>query len=246
MKRCDFKGMLPFAALAALSGCATEPAPVVAPPPVVVIPPQPRPPVGAPLNLAVPPADAFGVRHTINTGISPVQTVWNLRSAYNVAALNCVKPQHAAILEGYRQFLKTHAVRLRAVTREMDKEFKEKAGAGYVRVREAYMTQVYNYYALPPTLPAFCDAALAMSIEGASVPAKDLDSFAANSLPTLDAIFLRFYDSYEQYRADLAAWRQRYAPQTPVLTIPPVGPGRAPLATPPAPAAIPAPTLRIP
>lgn len=225
MKRCDFQGLVPLAVLAALTGCASKPGPVVAPPPQVVIPPQPRPPVGAPPNLAVPPADAFGIRHTINTGISPVQTVWNLRSAYNVAALNCLKPQHAAILQGYTSFLKAHARRLRAVNGEMDKEFRAKNGAGYVRAREAYMTQVYNYYALPPTLPAFCDAALAMSLQSASLPVADLDSFAAAALPRLDAVFLQFYDSYDQYRADLAAWRQRYAPASevvaPAITLPP-------------------------
>jgi hypothetical protein len=35
----------------------------------------------------------------------------------------------------------------------------------YIRTRETYMTQVYNYFAYPPTLTHFCDAALVMSRE---------------------------------------------------------------------------------
>ena len=225
VKRCYYPVLLPLIALAALSGCAPKPVPVAPPPPVVVIPPQPRPPVGAPPNLTVPPANAFGIRQTINTGISPAQTVWNLRSAYNVAALNCLKPQHAPILEGYKNFLKANAKRLTAVNREMDQEFRAKNGPGFVRAREAYMTQVYNYYALPPTLPAFCDAVLALSLESASIPPGGLDAYAPAALAKLDAVFLQFYDSYEQYRADLAAWRQRYAPApavvVPTIVLPP-------------------------
>ena len=207
------------AALAiALAACAAKQPVAYVPPPQVVIPPQPRPPLGAPANLVVPPLDSLGVRHTINFGITPAQTVWNLRSAYNVAALNCQRPEHAAILEGYKTFLKANAKRLTAINREVDKDFNTAKGKSFVRAREAYMTQVYNYYALPPTLPAFCDAALAMSQDAATVPAKELDSFAMLTMPKLERVFLDFYNSYEQYRADLAAWQSHYAP-APEVTV---------------------------
>ena len=83
-------------------------------------------------------------------------------------------------------------------------------GPRFIGPRELYMTQVYNYFALPPTLSSFCDAALAMSTEAATVKAADLDSFAARSLPALEQVFLRFYTSYDQYRADLGAWQAKY------------------------------------
>lgn len=213
--------------LLTLSACASKPAPPVAPPPVVVIPPQPQPPRGASPNLVVPPVDATGVRQTINVGASQAQTIWNLRAAYNVAALNCLQPQHAAILDGYKAFLKAHTKTLNAANKSVDREFKERHGASFIRPREAYMTQVYNYFAFPPTLPAFCDAALVMSNEVQTVKSADLDDFSMRHLPAIDRVFDEFFRSYEQYRADLAAWRARYAAAAPTIYVPP-----APAATP--------------
>lgn len=203
---------LGLSALAALSACSQKasPPPLVALPPVVVVPPQPMPPRGASPRLVAPPVDAFGLRRTVNTGISTAQTTWNLRSAYNVAALNCLDPKHAQIVVNYRAFLKTQAKKLTAVNKIVDAEFKAKHGVRFIPPREAYMTQVYNYFALPPTLASFCDAALAMSQEAATVPSADLDAFAARSLPAIEQVFLQFYRSYDQYKVDLANWQAKY------------------------------------
>jgi len=195
-----------------LAACGPKAPPVIAPPPpkLIVIPPQPMPPRGASPNLIPPPMDAMGVRHTVNADITPAQITWNLRSAYNVAALNCLDPKHGQIVVNYRAYLKTHAKKLTAVNKAVDQEFKTRAGARYIPVRETYNTQVYNYFALPPTLSSFCDAALAMSNEAATVKSADLDGFAARALPSLEQVFLRFYTSYDQYRVDLTAWQAKY------------------------------------
>jgi len=204
------------ACLAALSACGPKTAGPVAsaPPPRITVPPQPMPPMGASPNLQVPAMSATRVRQTVNATISPAQTTWNLRSAYNVAALNCQSPKHAAILPNYRAFLLAHAKALTALNKKVDQEFKTRYGAGFVRPREAYMTQVYNFYALPPTISGFCDAALTMSNEAQTLKSTDLDAFAARSLPMLDRVFENFYLSYEQYRTDLAGWQGRYTPPT--------------------------------
>jgi len=211
-------------ALAALAGCGPKKVASAPPPPapVVAIPPQPYPPMGASNNMFVPPFNPLGMRQTINTGISAAQTTWNLRSAYNVAALNCLKPEHAQLVVNYRAFLKDHAKKLLAVNKAVDAEFKAKHGASFIRPREAYMTQVYNYFALPPTLPGFCDAAMAVSIEAQTVKSADLDAFAMRALPQLEQPFLTFFNSYDQYRVDLAAWQTRYGPPVtlPAPTIP--------------------------
>ena len=184
----------------------------------MVVPPQPMPPRGASANIVTPPIDAFGVRRTVNAGISSAQTTWNLRSAYNVAALNCLRPKHAQIVVNYREFLKVHGKALTTANKTVDQEFKARHGTRFIPPREAYMTQVYNYFALPPTLPSFCDAALAMSIEGAAIKPADLGGFAARSLPQIEQVFLQFYNSYDQYRGDLTAWQGKY--MTPAATPP--------------------------
>ncbi len=219
-------------AVAALSACGPKDPPRPAPPPVVIVPPQPYPPLGAPSNIATPPVDALGQRQTINTGLSKAQATWNFRSAYNVAALNCTRPEHAAILENYRAYLKANVKALTAANKTVDKEFKDRFGTGFVKPREAYMTQVYNYFALPPTLPLFCDTALTVSNEIALTKPTDLDGASAASLAKLDQVFKDFFTGYDQYRADLSAWQSKYYPggttvsAAPALVLPPMSAAR--------------------
>ncbi len=206
-----------------LASCAPKPAPPPPPPPpppkVVVIPPKPRAPNGAADTLRIPPADANGLRYSLNRNISPAQMVWNLRSAYNVAALNCSKPQHTDILPLYKTFLTTHAKALTAANKKVDAEFKARHGAKFIAPREAYMTQVYNHFALPPTLTDFCDAVGAVARDGAAVKSADLEAFAIRSLPSIEVVFDDFYRRYEIYRNDLAIWQAQYG--SPVTTAQP-------------------------
>jgi hypothetical protein len=169
-----------------------------------MVPPQPTPPGGASPNLTVPPLDVMGVRRTVNYGISAAQTTWNLRSAYNVAALNCLD-------RNTRRSSSTTAPSSRprrASCQRSTSPSTKNSGAqrpAFRRPREAYMTQVYNYFALPPTLPSFCDAVLAMSTEAATVKSADLDGFAARSLPVLERVFLRFLPELRSVQS--RSWR---------------------------------------
>ena len=196
------------------------PPPPPPPPPIIVyIPPRPTPPLGASPLFKVPPMGLDGARQTINTQIAPLQAVWNLRSAYNVAALDCLRPEHAEILVGYKRFLKIYKVGLLKANRAVDADYRKRFGTAFIRPREAYMTQVYNYYAFPPTLPNFCDAALTMARESMTLKPLDLTAFAQRFVPQFDLVYENFYRSYDQYKADAAAWDAKYAP---VLVVVPV------------------------
>jgi hypothetical protein len=166
--------------------------------------------MGAPADMVIPTAQLDGSRITVNSGLSTAQTVWNFRSAYNVAALNCLEPEHVAILPGYSDFLKTHAKTLKAVNSDLEKSFKAEHGPGYIKVRESYQTQVYNFFALPPVVPALCDEVLEISQALATVEPGQLESFALGGLARIDDVYQQFYTSYDQYKADLAAWEERY------------------------------------
>ncbi len=218
-----------MAGIAGLAACGPKapppapPPPPPAPPPVVYIPPRPLPPLGAAASFAVPILNADGTRKTINSGISSPLTIWNFRSAYNVAALNCQKPQHADILIGYKKFLVAHKKGLASAAASADGEFKKRYGTGWIRPREAYSTQVYNYYAFPPTITNFCDAATIMARESMTVKPADLAMFAKRSLAQFDTVFVSFYVAYEQYQADATAWDAKYAPKpagAPVVAVP--------------------------
>lgn len=197
-----------------LASCAAPPPPRPAPPPskVVTIPPRPVAPAGASDSLKVPPLDTFGVRKTVNYRLSPAQTTWNLRSAFNVAALNCLGPKYEPIVVSYRTFLKSQAKKLKATTRSVDEEFRKKYDGTFRVEQDAYMTQVYNYFALPPTLPNFCDASLVMALEARKVVPAELDAFSARWLPQIETVFEQFYLSFEAYRLAAAQWDAQYGP----------------------------------
>lgn len=214
------------ALIVALAGCAAPPPPQPVAPPIVRIPPRPRPPLNAAENLTIPPRAPDGSRPTVNSNLSTAQMVWNLRSAYNVAALNCLDPQYAPILAGYGQFLKVQSKTLAAVNKDLDKAFKANYGSKiYIRERETYQTQVYNYFALPPVLPSFCNAALQVSNELQAVPAGQLEAYATNGLDKVDSPFRDFFNNYDQYRVDVQAWDARYGVPAPMTV---AAPGAAP------------------
>ncbi len=203
------------AGMSLVAACAPQSEPVrpqVSRPvePVRVIPPRPYPPMGAAPNLMIPPRGLDGSRPTVNSGLSGEQALWNLRSAYNVAALNCQRSEHAAILANYSDFLKTHARTLSSVNRSLENQFKSMHGGSYIRVREAFQTKVYNYFALPPVMPAFCDATLSLSQELRGMSSRDLQALAPISLARLEAVYQDFFNRYDQYRVDLSEWEARY------------------------------------
>ncbi len=182
------------------------------------IPPRPLPPLYSAPNLPIPPRGDDGVRQTVNTNISSAQTLWNLRSAYNVAALNCRDPQYKEIVVNYRAFLRKNARTLTAANRGVDKEFRGKYGAAFIKPRETYMTQVYNFYALPPVTPQFCDVVLPMSRASKKLTPKNFAKFAPEWLPQLNMVFEKFFDDYEVYLKAARAWDSQYlAPPTAVV-----------------------------
>jgi len=176
------------------------------------VPPRPTPPNGASPLLQVPPVDAAGLRYSVNRNITPAQTTWNLRAAYNVGALNCHDPRHADIVVNYRLFLKAHDKGLAKANKTVDAEFKAKYGGGFIAPREKYMTEVYNHFALPPTMEDFCNAVLAVSRDALVIKPAELEAFSTRSLPNVEIVFDDFYRRYDKYHGELAAWQVKYGP----------------------------------
>ena len=162
--------------------------------------------------MDIPPRDASGQRLTINSALDANETLWHFRSGWNVAALNCTRPEHAAVTDGYGTFLSRNARALTAANTALDADFRRSAGssrAGLV-AREQHMTMVYNYFASPSARADFCDTALAVANEMAAAPPTDLGVFAAGGLARYEQAFERFYATYEQYQRASADWDMRY------------------------------------
>lgn len=179
--------------------------------------------------MTIPPLGPDGLRISVNRNISPAQAIWNLRSAWNVAALDCSDSSYADIAPAYRDFLKRFAKGLKVTNRKVDAEFRAKYGKKYIAQREAYMTQVYNHDALPPTLDEFCKAVSAVGRDAITVKPAELEPFAVRSLPSIEIVFDVFFHHYDQYQLDAAAWDARYGkhdavPEAPAATPSSAGP----------------------
>ena len=190
------------------------------------VPPRPTPPYNAAPSLIVPPLEADGVRASVDRKITPALMVWNLRAAWNVAALDCPQPQYVELSDGYRTFLKAHARALAAANSKTAAEFRQHYHGKGSSIHDSYMTTVYNHFALPPTLPYFCAAVAAMARDAAKLKGPSLTQFAQRELPSIEIVFDEFYEQYDKYRRDAAAWDRQYgvvAPAT-VMVAPAINP----------------------
>jgi hypothetical protein len=203
---------------ALLAACATPapPPPPPPPPPVVeAVPYRPLPPGGAHYVMDIPARGPDGKRVTVNTGISDDQLVWHLRSAWNVAALNCLAPEYEPILEAYRGFLTKNARSLKATNDRIEAEYAKKhktKRAAYV-ARDGTVTQVYNFFALPAPRSGFCRAALDMSNRALASPPTDPLAFARANFDGLLVPFETFFDDYEAYQRASAEWDAKWGAQ---------------------------------
>ena len=194
--------------------------PVPPPEPVVTIidpgpPVRPVPPLGAAMGMYIPPAEPeTGVRLTPNSNITQSQTIWNFRSAFNVAALNCLPPNHASVNEFYSVFIVRMARPLAQVNRDLDAEFRARyPGAGgnaALRIRDTSSTDIYNYFSLPPVTDQFCQLMLAKGPQAVNLTEDQLYGFSKQTLDEIDAIFIQFYKDYEDYQRRLAEWEALY------------------------------------
>ena len=212
--------------IGAVAACVPVPAPAPAPPPppiVVAAPPpppvRPLPPGGAAASFSVPPIGADGIRVTPNRSLSSNEAVWNFRSAMNVAALNCRGPVWDQIADNYNAFIKNNRLTLKKISRAIDREYRGRyRGQNSARVRDTKLTDLYNYYSLFAVKQEFCDITYAKSVEAATVSYKILPEFSAPALAEIDGVFIRFFNAFAQYQADLAEWNRLYASPAPAPT----------------------------
>lgn len=205
--------------ISAVAACA--PAPVkVAPPPIPLPPPPPPPPAmplppgGAALSMTIPPLGLDGVRVTPNRGLSRDEQIWHFRSALNVAALNCQGPVWGQIATEYNKFIVVHKVLLSKTSKSVDREYiKRYPRENGLRIRDTRMTDLYNYFALPPVRAQYCDMSLRKLNEANQVPKEALSEYAMGGLTDIDNLFVNFYDAYVKYERDLADWNMKYAPK---------------------------------
>jgi hypothetical protein len=237
--RRSVKSLSAIVIISAVAACAPTPV-KVAPPPIPLPPPSrppamPLPPGGAALSMSIPPIGLDGVRITPNKGLSRDEQIWHFRSALNVAALNCQGPVWGRIAVEYNTFIVTHKVMLSKTSKAVDREYIARfPGQNGLRVRDTKMTDLYNYFALPPVRAEYCDMSLRKVTEANRLPKEALAEYAIGGIKDIDGIFVRFYDAYVRYERDLADWNMKYAQRpvyasTPSQANTPSLPGKSPV-----------------
>jgi len=227
-----FKRTIGMAMLMALAACAPPPAPPPPPPRIVVAPPPPPPmpmpvpPNSAAPNLIIPITDVTGRRMTPNVDLSPEQALWQLRIALNVAALNCRGPDEAILVANYSRFLTTNRAAISRAERAVIADLGRRTGTNGISTRDSLSTRLYNYFAQPPVIEAFCAKATSVTALAAMEPTASILPFSVVQLSEVDRPFVDFYAAYDRYRADYATWRTLnplpVAPMTPAVVAPSV------------------------
>ena len=217
------KSLTAIILISAVAACAPPPVkvappPIQLPPPPPPLPAMPLPPGGAALSMTIPPVGVDGIRVTPNRGLSRDEQIWHFRSALNVAALNCQGPVWGQIATEYNKFIVVHKVLLSKTSKSVDREYvKRYPKQNGLRIRDTRMTDLYNYFALPPVRAQYCDMSLRKLQEANLVPQEALPEYAIGGLTDIDNVFVNFYNAYVQYESDLADWNMKYAPK-PVYT----------------------------
>ena len=146
--RRGIKNLAAIIMVTAVAACAPAPSPP---------PAMPLPPGGAALSMTIPPLGLDGVRATPNRGLSRDEQIWHFRSALNVAALNCQVPIWGRIATEYNKFIVIHKAILSRTSKAVDREYVARyPGKNGLRVRDTRMTDLYNYFALPPVRAQYC------------------------------------------------------------------------------------------
>lgn len=205
------RGRMVFMLALGVAACAAPPA---SPPPVKAPPPPPvarapQPPVGVDPAYELPGKDSDGRFLTPNVGLGPLETLFNVRSALNVAALSCATAANPAPRDGYNRFLKLHKTVLANANKAIDAKYRREHGSAGLRVRDSRMTKLYNHYAYPPVKGAFCAKTARYLTAANAMASKDLETWSLGALADIEQDFQDHFRRIEAFQAELRAWQQR-------------------------------------
>lgn len=140
--------------------------------------------------LGVMPASAQSFQPAVvSTSLPPMEALWHVRVALNVAALGCRDADETTTVAEYNQLIRSQAALLGAANDAISAHYKAQYGAAWENARERDMTRLYNYFAQPTAQTQFCATAKATLARIGTVDSRDLPGFALASLPALEEPF---------------------------------------------------------
>ncbi|MBS0478142.1 MAG: hypothetical protein JSR79_02445 [Proteobacteria bacterium] len=125
----------------------------------------------------------------VDADISPLETLWHVRVALNVAALGCRDADEAATVAAYNSLIRRNTAVLAAANGAVDARYKAQYGAKWQDARERDMTKLYNFFAQPAAQAEFCATAKGALAQVGVIDPGALMAFAKTELPVLEAPF---------------------------------------------------------
>ena len=125
----------------------------------------------------------------VGADISPLETLWHVRVALNVAALGCRDADEATTVAAYNSLIRRNTAVLAAANGAVDARYKAQYGARWQDVRERDMTKLYNFFAQPTAQAEFCATAKDVLAQIGTVDPGALMAFAKAELPALEEPF---------------------------------------------------------
>ncbi len=125
----------------------------------------------------------------VDTDISPLETLWHVRVALNVAALACRDQDEGTTVAAYNALITRQRAALAAANGAVDARYKAQYGAKWEAVRERDMTKLYNFFAQPAAQGEFCAKAKQALAQIGAVDPGALMAFAQAELPILEQPF---------------------------------------------------------
>jgi hypothetical protein len=123
------------------------------------------------------------------TNLPPLEALWHVRAALNVAALGCRGADEATTVASYNALIRNQRAELSEANDALSARYKAQYGARWEFERERDMTRLYNFFAQPAAARDFCAVAKATLAEIQTVEPRDLPGFALAALPALEAPF---------------------------------------------------------
>jgi len=125
----------------------------------------------------------------VSAKISPLESLWHMRAALNVAALGCRDADEGATIAAYNGLIRNQSAELAIAGEAVAARYKAQYGAGWQDALDRDMTRLYNYFAQPAAQADFCNTAKSVLAQLATVEPAQLADFAVTELPALEAPF---------------------------------------------------------
>lgn len=130
---------------------------------------------------------AMAAKHKKPVTVVPVadsgeQLIWKLRSALNVAALQCQFDPNLKMVENYKTFLTSH-------TTILDQTRITLTSRMGINAFDHYSTQLVNTFSAVDVQVAFCAKAAAVAMEADIVSDAELAALARTRVPEIQAVF---------------------------------------------------------